>query len=484
MTVAFPSLADALSDDGEVSKNFTESFAKIFAKDSSEIDGIISALPVSKDGQITFTYKQLEKAIESVKSEFSSSGDTVQKWLKSFNWDDKGFFGSIQAYNRDVIASVRGRLSKFLKLSNPIIGNNANSVYTNAYSRTMKNLFKKMGCTLDSPKPLLNNAPDFIKTPVNKVVNFVGGNITKVADFVKYNILRQPKNVINTKMGVSIEEIVKQDNSFCKNVLSNFFQTIIQDKGFGTDKYNEVIRNLLKDYLTENEIKAAGIFADKENIETILKTGSLSALDESVSTLNKSVFGDKNSSFIHMLSKYASEQKTNIDSIVARLGICANFEARLKEGKIQIDGVDLKEIPSLLQAAKSIIYEGNISQIVMNNSSGIIDKSKYIKLIEALFSPDAFKDEPELMKQSAAKILGYIKDKSDFNATDKNLASTDLTALVKDYAQKIYPGMKWLKKAGIAAAILVIATLLVQPLFGNIKKEFPKENKKDKGGAN
>ena len=92
------------------------------------------------------------------------------------------------------------------------------------------------------------------------------------------------------------------------------------------------------------------------------------------------------------------------------------------------------------------------------------------------------------------QLYGYIKGNAGGKATDKYLANSDLTGLVKDYAQRIYPAKSWLKKVGIASAAVVAITLLVQPLFGNIKKEFPKEDNKDnkndkkeaekKGGVN
>ena len=393
---------------------------------------------------------------EFAKGEITSGSEVVQNWMKTFKWNDESFFTAIKEYNRDVVSVARGRLSKYLKLANPAIGQNADSIYTNAYSRTMKNLFKRLNVSIDNSK-----SPYY-----------------KLKDFVKIHILGQDKNAVLATGHISLKDIVEKDRKTVVESLSAYFSGLVKDVEFGSIEYRKIIDDLTKTQLTYREESAVKTITDKDNIKYIEKRRIQPALD-------KSIYGETNSSIANILSNYAKEQKTNINAIISRLAMCANFEARLKEGKILIDGTDIRKLsPEFLEIAKSLMYEGNVSQTVINNAAGTINTSDYLKVVNAVYSKEAFENEPQFVKESVSKIVNYIKRNSDFQANDKYLANSDLYGLVKDYATRLYPGMKWMKKVGIASIILTSITLLIQPVFGNIKKEFPEDNKKDKGGNN
>ena len=167
---------------------------------------------------------------------------------------------------------------------------------------------------------------------------------------------------------------------------------------------------------------------------------------------------------------------------MSRLAICANFEARLKAGEIKVDGKNIAddEVLGLVDAARKIIYRGNISNF--ENNAGI-QKSTFKKLWQAIFKEEAFENEPQIVKEQIARYIKQIDENGvkSFNATEKYLQNADLIKRVQDYAKNLSNNKAWMKIFGPMAAGLVAVTLLVQPLFGKIDKEFPEENKN--GGA-
>ncbi|MBR2068474.1 MAG: hypothetical protein IJ877_01805 [Candidatus Gastranaerophilales bacterium] len=459
-------LQESLLEYQERAKTTPKLFSKPFASYNLDLSNgnLLNLEQQFKDAHIMIAkdankqkveYEPLLDGTRLAKRGIDSGNQSVQNWLKSFEWNDRSFFSVIQAYNRDVIAPVRGRVLRYLKLSNPVVGSTADSVYTNAYSRTMKNLFNKLGYGIDSNHK----------------------HLQQVMDFFKIHILHQNDKIVKARPGACVKDIVEQDKSVCAQSLVNFFKSLVKDVEFGSVEYNHIIEDLTQSQLTYSELRAADVVANRENISFIEKRGIHPTLD-------KAVLGNGSGSMANILANYASEQKTNINAIISRLAVCTNFESRLKEGLIKIDNVDLKELPELLAVARSLIYEGCVSQTVINNSAGTLNTSNYMKVAEAIYSKEAFENEPVFVKQSVAKVLEYIRKNSDFQANDKYLANGDLVGLVKDYATKLYPGLKWMKKVGIVAIILAAGTLLIQPFFGNIKKEFSKEDAKGKGGAN
>ncbi len=443
-------ITSMFSENGDFVKAQGKRTVEAFSE--AEINNVMKAL-FGENKNATFTYKQLEEVLkDNIKSGTSTGSELIQSWLKRLSWKNDGFFASIKDYNKNVVSVVRGRLSKYLKIANPAYGSNADSIYTNAYERTMKNLFKRLNYSVENP-----DSPFY-----------------KVKDFIKINLLGQEESVVKATQHLSLKDVVEKDKDLVTKSLSDYFSALVKDVDFESPEYNHIIEELTKSQLTPKEQKALEIISRKANIKNIKKANMQPALD-------RAVFGGRNSSITNILSLYAKEQKTNINAIISRLAMCANFEARLKEGKILVDGVDIRELPDSLKVAKSLMYEGNVSQTVVNNSAGTINTANYLKIVDALYSKEAFENEPQIVKESASKILNYIKKNSDFNATDKYLANSDLYGLVKDYAARLYPSMKWMKKAGIASAVIVGITLLLQPLFGKLKKEFP-NNKPEKGG--
>ena len=65
--------------------------------------------------------------------------------------------------------------------------------------------------------------------------------------------------------------------------------------------------------------------------------------------------------------------------------------------------------------------------------------------------------------------------------TKDYLSCPSAEKLIKDYASNLGNNRAWMKIFGSMTVALVAITLLVQPLFGKIDKEFPKEGKN--GGA-
>lgn len=392
--------------------------------------------------QVTLTYKDFEGIFGQ-----KISNDRVQEAIKKLKWNNSGFFDAIQDYNRNIVACARGRLAKYLKLYNPVLGENADSAYTNAYKKTMKKLVRKMGLSIDSENSF----------------------IYKVSDYINGIFHRNPaaKAVGHT----SLKNIQRMSESEVIDVLSRYFSNI------GDGEYHQVLSDLQSTRLNEFETKAAKDLANVENISLIEQRGNYPSLD-------KAVFGnlDSEASIVKQISRYAKEQKANMEAVISSMTICANFEKRLKQGLIKINGEDIQKNPGLLQAARRMVYAGDRSKLDPNNAAGITDKQIFRALAEVIFNKEAFSDDPDFVKTAAEEILNSIKNNKSDSAKIRYLSHCNLSTLFQSYIKDNYGSYRWLKKAGIAGIVIVAITLLAQPFFGNIKKEFPNKDKKENGG--
>ena len=84
-----------------------------------------------------------------------------------------------------------------------------------------------------------------------------------------------------------------------------------------------------------------------------------------------------------------------------------------------------------------------------------------------------------ILKEVVERLANAQKVGSDF---EKNyFKNLDIASFIKTSASQVYNNKVWMKRFGTMSAALVAVTLLVQPFFGNIKKEFANEGKN--GGA-
>ena len=154
--------------------------------------------------------------------------------------------------------------------------------------------------------------------------------------------------------------------------------------------------------------------------------------------------------------------------------ICANFERRAKEGFF--DAFEKDEI----EAITNFLYDGTISDAI--NNLQIPNKDTGKSILEAVFDPSVFKSEEKVMP-GISNIIESLKSLGSEanNFTERTLKANSLSDQFKTYATRLYNNKTWMRIFAPMAIGLVAVTLLVQPFFGNIKKEFPEDKKS--GGA-
>ncbi len=365
-------------------------------------------------------------------SEFDLSKSQIDDLLRRVNVNMDSFKEYILNYNMDFVVPLRRNVKEYLKTVNPIVGSRAESGYTRTYFAVMDNIFNKLGFVKKSEKELL-------------------------------------------------ERITMTTDEYCYENLREFFKNLVADVEFDSKEYHQLVEKLLRPL---EKCPSEGLIDDAMRASKNIAKG-LPAGDK---VLNRAFLGSEDGSMINVIQNYIQAQKTNIEAIVARPVICANFEARLKEGKIRPFNKDITKPgeEKLLSAAKYLIYQGNVAAV--NNKAGIADIN-FVELMKSLYDPEAFKNEPEFIQKHVKDLLVQIDE--DFvksngskelkNATRKYLRNPSLNSLAQKYATSLYNNKSWLKIFAPMAAVLVATTLLVQPLFGNIKKEFPEEG--EKGGT-
>lgn len=402
-----------------------------------------------------FNLNQLREAIENHPS-IAKGTQNIEDVISLVRWDNKKYFEELTKYNAGTIAKLRARVEEYIKLCDPIVGDKLESQYTNTYFNTMKKFFsggEKIAPISSLDKTAKKAAKEAAKEAKNK------------AQAAEQILKDSEKAALD-----SLDTLANGSKAEAQKVLEKYFQSILKEVGFNSAEYKEITRELSQLRVAPEIRETAQELADPERIAKAFDVKSNPILDEAI-------FSSGETSIAEVLRKFIHQKTTNIDAITSRPVICANFEARLKAGLIRVHGKDISQSPELLEAARKIVYAGNVS--VKNNKAGLTNKNHFEMLCESIFNPEAFKDESETVQKHVQGLLSRIKDTSAFDSTEKYLENCDFTALVKKYATKVFNDKSWMKKFGTASAILAIGTLLIQPFFGNIKKEYPDE----KGGA-
>ncbi len=269
---------------------------------------------------------------------------------------------------------------------------------------------------------------------------------------VKYNVLK---------------EVQANDAAYSQKLLSQMFASKVEGVEFGSQEYKDLIKKLTKGTIPEDVDKLVKKLASDDVI------GRVKA--ESRDGLTDAIIGAKGrkGSFSEAVSKFIHYKEIDLQATKIKPAICANFEARLKAGEFKDLGDEGIEI------AKQIIYDG--SSAVRVNLAYAHDREMYKKVVEAVFNKDAFSAEKEVIPNIDV-LVENLKNYSGTNA-EKYFMTGSMSELFKNSATKIYNNKSWLRKFGGLAIILTAATLLIQPFFANIKKEYPENNEKKSGGV-
>ena len=378
---------------------------------------------------IKLSYKDIYNAINAYAEKsigLSDGSEQIKECMKKLAFDKSRFFDTLRRYNEDYVAVGRARVNAYLKLVNPIAGRTAESVYTTAYNDYMKKLFSTLHCATDR----------------------------------------------KGSKRMSLEAMAKNKSQITSKFVREYFQDCVKDIEFGSEEYEKMVKKLTPIEIPESVKECAQKLGDIKNVERIQQI-------KDAEQLYKGIFGESSSSIHNIISKFVSNETLNINSVLSRVGVALNYEARRASGLIKTNGINVEEFDKI---AQEILYEGNVSKLT-------ILKQKYpdkcSEVIKAIFDTESFKNEPEMVKNYVKLMNDYllkgeINGKS-INPKEEAILCTDIVGLLKSQSSKVFNDKTWLKTFGGMAIILTAFTLLIQPFFGRVQKEF---NGKNKEGGN
>ena len=288
------------------------------------------------------------------------------------------------------------------------------------------------------------------------------------------------KKLFDTSTIMKLFSVHTDDKEAFKKIdaLSSAITAFIDSKD-KNDTVKQKLKEALQKVLGQNaDVANAGF----ENFATHIKEGNYVWIDELIKgsnanqALTHEILGgkEKPSHLFNMLREYMRFKDADINFTRLRPLICANFEFRYQKGMFA--GFSEEEI----KAARNLIYNGNIALI--NNKLSLPYEENARNILNAIFNPEVFKSETATA-ENIADVIGELKTiiNQPYDTNVKAVKANSFADQVKNHATKLFNNKSW-KKIFIPMAIgLVAVTLLVQPLFGNIKKEYS-QNKKT-GGA-
>lgn len=403
-------------------KQSTGIFDDIFA----DSEGVFQETNVDTKKSAQVLEKQL-KALETAAKDGKCTVAQARKifgenYPKDIKVDATNFKNALNSYVDNVYSAIPSRIKASLDLINPVIGSKAESAYTLEYEKAMERFFKGFNVEAKELKSF-REASD--ETTIDKLSQIVS---KAVKDDSKYDELLK-------KLSPSASE---KDTKLLK----------------GLEEYVEKLKSgITLDAITSGKVEGLS----KADIEK----------------LNKAILGAdvETNGVVDLIQTFIQEQKVNINTLSLKPRICAEFERALLKGDIKLDDNQLK-------IARKMIYDGTISTVVTQNSMG--NKAPWDEVADKIFNPKFYSDEIKTEIESLKTL--FKNGKLDgLSSVGNYLKCSSVLQLIRGYATRLGNNKAWMKIWAPMSIALVAITLLAQPFFGKIDKEFPEENKN--GGA-
>lgn len=351
------------------------------------------------------------------------ASEKVEEILSSIKTDNKTFFEFLENYNKGPVAELRAKIKAYLNTMNPIIGSKDESLSTSTFKKTMKKVFKALG--LDSAKE----------------VNAIKGKETIKA-------IEHLSSIIGEKV-----------------------------KDLTPEKYEEFIQSLVADEIDDDIKKIIEALQDDANLAGIMPSaGTLDNVD--IESLNKALIGGSEASdgILGNLKNFVKAKVADLDAVRTKAIIAANLERRIAAGEFSDDEIKI---------ARNFVYDGSISKMITAARKDTVDPAKYKSVLDQIFDVSKFQDEKKIVP-GIENLINNLKaigssEKSIVTPTVDYMSCGSFVEHVKKVAKDFSNNKAWMKIFAPMTIGLVAVTLLVQPLFGKIDKEFPEEGKN--GGA-
>lgn len=414
------------------SKNIVSAATQLIAEtdDEVEIAGTIDAKAVKK--ALADKIAQLGETctIKEAKKVLGGYCPNIEELCKKANPDETGFRAFVEKYCKEVLAKIQPKTKAAFDLMNPIVGSTAESVYTSEFEKTMTNFFKAMNIKTSDLKTLRTaNEADTIEELAKIIQNSLKEGDSVISNEKYTQLLKQ----------ISPKGTTEKEAEFLKQ-LEGVFAKI--KSGIGYDK----------------------LFPSTEAIEGI-----------DTKALNEAIIGAGcgKKGLVDLIQGFIDEQKVNIDTIKFKPAICANFERRVLQGEFKDCSAEQ------LKAMRKMVYDGTISTILTKGDIG--RSSTWDDLVKVLFDETKVSDIEESaipgFKQRIKELNSlYLRGKVDnYKPAQNYLSCGSIEKLTKDFATRLGNNKAWMKLFVPMSIALVAITLLAQPFFGKIDKEFPEE---------
>ena len=222
-----------------------------------------------------------------------------------------------------------------------------------------------------------------------------------------------------------------------------------------------------------------------ENIKEILPEFKVDGVDIDLTGLKNAMAGgsDDTQGVTRLVKEFIDVKQIDITANKVKSVICANFERRVLKGEFK-DKLTDKQI----ELARKMLFEGTTSNA--KNKGYLVNPKECGPIMDIVLDKSAFATEKETLEGvNFDTILDDIKSifktgKGIDGATTPTrdyMRCASLSQRVKEFGTRLGNNKAWLKLFGGMSIALVAITLLAQPFFGKIDKEFPDENKN--GGA-
>ena len=250
-------------------------------------------MPFIPDENIASIIKSVKNnpTLENLEKELAKNGiksKHTESIIAQIKTDNAGFVDTVKSLNQNVISVLRARAKAYLNTINPIIGSKSESIYTKTFNETMKDFFSRF--------------------------------IPKKGGMAKLKSLKEG------------------DLSASYNALQEFFKSLVKDTPIDSDDYISLIESLKPKSVDLNANALISQFVSDRNLANIADISSIQ--NNSAKEIVKSITGYKNekTGIFTLLKDFINKKQVDMQSIQSKAIICANVEARLKQGLIQIGG--------------------------------------------------------------------------------------------------------------------------------------------------
>ena len=490
----------------------------LFGKGKETPIGLQKAKELFKKSDKSVSIRDIKKVL--AENNFMSAD--IDKLIEGLDVDNTGFINKIKEYGANTLNPLMSRYKAYIDLYNPVAGSKMESAYTDEFITSMKNVFKKLGISskdydklfytkkenLDA-KQLATRTREQQNFLREKMKQYLGTNPDYVKDFIGMDLDEislalgedSPREKLKALTKI-IEQFVDEKNDANKakvaveNLRNNLKNTFTDEFYLLTNgwEFDNFANNITKDNkIWAEEItmrycetskyqnllhRAIGKYPKKDAlIDSISSSANVKRIEQfeanKLTGITRALLGggEDEIGLAKNLKNFTNEKRLDLSAINLKAIIAANFETRLKNNEFK--GLSDEELKYL----ETVVYNGSIGKIADPASISSQVKSD---LLEKLFNIKAYAKEsvcvPEL-KRVIERLQSLAKNEA--LAKDDYLSSVSFVEIIKKRGIEAFENKTWRKIFYPMAIGLVAVTLLAQPFFGKIEKEFSKKTKRE-----